>query len=112
MHRHDGFGPRRDRLLDPVHVHEVVGGDVHQDRGCAHMMYGGRGRHHGVRDRDDLVSRADARCQQGELQTVGAVSNAGAVGRPDELRVVRLEVAELAAEHHVTRRQHPVDAIE
>ena len=104
--RQDGLGPGRDRRLDEVDIHVVVGADVDQHRGRADLVDHRHGRHEGVRDRDHLVAGPDANGLQEKSHAIGAVAHSDRVGGADERSQVALEVKHLVAHDEVAFRKH------
>ena len=69
MDRHDRTCPGRDGSLDPGRINvQAVRVDVDEDRACTGVLYCGDRSNEGEWSRDYLVTRADARRENGKVQ--------------------------------------------
>ena len=102
MHRHDGFGARRQGAFHRLHIQGgIVRLAIHQDGARPGLGDGQHTRDEGVGRDNHLITRANAEGEQGEMQRIRAVRHPDAKGNLVERREFLFEFAHVFAEDEI-----------
>jgi hypothetical protein len=103
MHSDDAAGLFGDSVQNQSGIHGPVAIiNIHKDRGCSNVQYGGRDRCKGVRWNDDLIADADLQRPQGKLQRRAAVIDGNRRRRASNGSKLSFELDQVPSE-----RRHP-----
>ena len=110
--RDDGLRPLGDRGLDRARIQvERPGVDIREHRRRTLVDRAVRGRDEGVRSRNDLVTRSDARRDAEEVQARRAARDGGGVGGSDGVGECLLEALDRRPEREPAREQDVRDQL-
>ena len=102
MYRHDHASTWCYRCLNEVNIHVVILADIHQHRCCPAVNNNRHGRDESMCYGDNLVTRFNPRCQQGDMHGIRSAVDAHSMAQTQIIGYIPLKLADIVAEYQVT----------